>query len=102
MGNPGAVPGRVEQSSFPSEGHAIDVWVMRPAKSGRFPVLIYNHGSRMGADGQIDAAASTVSSNTAPWPCVRSGTCAVIFPEGRGYGASTGPTLAAGTMFGLS
>ncbi len=90
----GAPAGLVERSSYPSDRHTIDVWVMRPDTPGPLPVMIYNHGSGVGLDGKIDAASSTLSSTTPPWPCVLAGTCAVMFPEGRGYGASTGPKLA--------
>lgn len=85
--------GLIERTSFGSGGYSIDVWVMRPRKSGKFPVVIYNHGSRMQADGRIDSSCSTLDFDTPIWSGVSAGHCAVIFPEGRGYGASTGPTL---------
>lgn len=87
-------PGLVERTTYDSDGHAIDLWVMRPRAPGRVPVIIYNHGSRMQADGRIDSACSTLSFGTPPWRGVRDGCCAVAFPEGRGYGASSGPRLA--------
>lgn len=88
-----APAGIIERSSYRSDGHDIDVWVMRPRQSGRFPVVIYNHGSRMRADGSVDSACATLGFDTPAWSGVAAGHCAVVFPEGRGYGASTGPKL---------
>lgn len=87
--------GLIERATYPSGEHAIDVWVMRPGRPGRVPVIVYNHGSRMQPDGRIDSSRSTLSFDTPVWAGVRAGLCAVVFPEGRGYGASTGPGLAA-------
>ncbi len=84
----------IERSAYESGGYEIDVWVMRPRLSGQFPVVIYNHGSRMQADGRVDSACATLRFETPAWSGVSAGHCAVIFPEGRGYGASSGPKLA--------
>ncbi len=86
--------GLIERTTYGSDGYVIDLWVMRPRSAGRVPVVVYNHGSRQQADGRIDSACSTLSFETPLWRGVRDGSCAVVFPEGRGYGASTGPQLA--------
>lgn len=85
--------GVIERSWYRSGRYEIDVWVMRPRQPGRYPVVIYNHGSRKAANGLIDAKRPTLSADTAIWHGVSTGQCAVVFPEGRGYGNSTGPTL---------
>ena len=85
--------GIIERSSYRSDGYDIDIWVMRPGHAGRFPVLIYNHGSRMRADGSIASTCATLGIDSPIWSGVGSGNCAVVFPEGRGYGASSGPKL---------
>ncbi len=46
-------------------------------------------------DGRIDSVRSTLSFDTPVWAGVNAGLCAAVFPEGRGYGASTGPGLEA-------
>ncbi|MEM1046054.1 MAG: hypothetical protein AAGL24_07880 [Pseudomonadota bacterium] len=87
--------GIIERATYPSDAFAIDVWVMRPVTQGRFPVILYNHGSKKRADGYIDSGCPTLSFDTPVWAGVSAGLCAVVFPEGRGYGASTGPGLEA-------
>ena len=47
----------------------------------------------MQADGRVDSARATLSFETPAWSGVSAGHCAVIFPEGRGYGASSGSKL---------
>lgn len=91
--------GLVERTHFASGSYTIDTWVMRPGRPGKYPVIIYNHGSRMQAEGHIDASCSTLSFDTPPWHGVRMGACAVVFPEGRGYAGSTGPKLDACTSW---
>ncbi len=86
--------GIIERATYPSDGFEIDVWIMRPKRTYPVPIVIYNHGSRAQADGSIACDVSTLSFDTSVWNGVASGDCAVIFPEGRGYGASTGPKLA--------
>ena len=86
--------GLIERRAYDSDGYGIDLWVMRPGAAGRFPVVVYNHGSRMRSDGRVDSARATLGFQTPLWSGVRTGHYAVIFPEGRGYGASGGPRLA--------
>ena len=79
------------------DGRHLVTWVMRPPGEGPFPVIIWNHGSRIppyswfGIDRSRD---STIDFDT---PC-REGVVndgwMYVFPEGRGYGGSEGPTLA--------
>ena len=93
MAEPSVPQGIIERTTFPSDGLEIDVWIMRPKSAGPVPIVIYNHGSRMRTDGSIATDVSTLSFDTRVWNGVGTGDCAVIFPEGRGYGASAGPKL---------
>lgn len=65
---------------------------MRPIGDGPFPIVVYNHGSRVGRSGRANLDQPTLSFKTRPWPGVTAGRCVVFFPEGRGYAGSEGPT----------
>lgn len=85
--------GVIERQTYPSDDLSIDVWVTRPQCTGKVPVVVYNHGSRLRPGGDIDAGRSAFSFGSRIWHGVAAGRCAVVFPEGRGYGKSTGPRL---------
>ena len=71
--------------SYQSGGLHIQGYFYRPAGSGPFPTLIYNHGSRIRSERQ-----------SIPWVRLASlyvsAGYAVLVPERRGYGRSDGPT----------
>ena len=76
------------------KGRHLVTWVMRPPGEGPFPVLVWNHGSRIpptswfGWDRTQDP---TIDFET---PCrseVTREKWMLVFPEGRGYGGSDGP-----------
>jgi len=73
---------------YPSAGLRIHAYLYRPDGPGPFPVVIYNHGSRVGREWQ-------------PMPFEHIGGLftraryVVLVPERRGYGRSDGPTWAA-------
>ncbi len=70
---------------YQSRALRIAAYLYQPTGPGRFPVIIYNHGSREGLERQ-------------PVPWVRIAALyvdagyAVLVPERRGYGRSDGPT----------
>ncbi len=79
------------------QGRRLVTWIMRPPGEGPFPVLIWNHGSRIppaswfGWDRTQDP---TIDFTT---PCSSEVTrekWMLVYPEGRGYGGSDGPLLA--------
>ncbi len=69
---------------YPSGSLSIQAYLYKPSGNGLFPVVIYNHGSRVGRERQ-----------SLPFPHVgkllsRAG-YVVLVPERRGYGKSDGP-----------
>lgn len=83
----------IDRVWFLSAGHRIAGWVMRPPGNGPYPVVIYNHGSRVSASGVANLDRPTLAFSTRAWPGVAAGRCLVFFPEGRGYAGSEGPRL---------
>ena len=70
---------------YPSGSLRIAAYLYQPTGPGRFPVIIYNHGSREGLERQA-----------VPWVRIAAlyvdAGYAVLVPERRGYGRSDGPT----------
>lgn len=83
----------IDRVSFVSNGYRIVGWVMRPPGKGPYPIVVYNHGSRVSRYGDADLDQPTLAFSTRPWPGVAAGNCLVFFPEGRGYAGSEGPKL---------
>jgi pimeloyl-ACP methyl ester carboxylesterase len=78
-------------------GHRLVTWVMRPPGEGPFPVLVWNHGSRIPAAswfGWDRTQDPTIDFDTPCQPEVARDKWMMVFPEGRGYGGSDGPLLA--------
>ncbi|MBV8651306.1 MAG: hypothetical protein JO255_07550 [Alphaproteobacteria bacterium] len=79
------------------QGRRLVTWVMRPPGEGPFPVLVWNHGSRIppvswfGWDRTQDP---TIDFTTPCSPEVTQDKWMMVYPEGRGYGGSDGPLLA--------
>ena len=83
----------IDRVSFVSDGFEIVGWVMRPSGAGPYPVIIYNHGSRVSPKGKANLDQPTLSFATKPWRGVSTGKCLIFFPEGRGYAGSEGLKL---------
>ena len=72
----------------------IQAYLYKPEGAGPFPVVIYNHGSRIGRERR-----------SVPWEFVgrmltQAGFVALV-PERRGYGSSDGPAYSGGGGYGL-
>ena len=72
----------------------IQAYLYKPEGAGPFPVVIYNHGSRIGRE-----------RHSVPWEFVgrmltQAGFVALV-PERRGYGSSDGPAYSGGGGYGL-
>ncbi|HKC65212.1 MAG TPA: alpha/beta fold hydrolase [Pyrinomonadaceae bacterium] len=71
---------------YKSGGLNIEAYFYKPAGTGPFPLVIYNHGSRQGHERQevpFKYVAEMLTANG----------YAVLVPERRGYGKSDGPTF---------
>src|SRR5882762_9468591 len=68
---------------YPSGGLRIQAYLYRPQGDGRFPVVIYNHGSRVGRERE------SVPFQYIGRMLTRAG-YVVLVPERRGYGKSDG------------
>jgi dienelactone hydrolase len=83
----------VEQVVYPSDGLRIVGWVVTPNGTGAFPVLVWNHGARIGP-GEVDLS-ETPTREPAAACCseLRPEGWILFMPEGRGYAGSDGPRL---------
>ena len=61
----------------------------RPNRTGKFPVLLYNHGSRPGRERQ-----PFLTTDVRCWQMVTGTDLVILWPERRGYWGSDGPTYA--------
>ena len=77
-----AQPG-YQDTTYPSGKLKIQAYLFKPAGSGPFPVVIYNHGSRPGLEKQSMPFAYVGNMLTAAG-------FVVLVPERRGYGTSDG------------
>lgn len=76
-----------EPISYPNDGLKITGAIMKPAGNGPFPAVIFNHGSRRGAE-QVP----TVRPDTLCFPVVADQRWVYLIIDRRGYGASEGPS----------
>ena len=83
----------IDKIYFLSGGNRIIGWVMRPPGKGPYPIVIYNHGSRISHGGKPNLEQPTLGLSTRAWPGVMAGRCVLFFPEGSGYAGSEGPKL---------
>jgi dienelactone hydrolase len=78
------------------DGRQLVTWIMRPPGEGPFPVVVWNHGSRIPPYSWFGIDRSTDPTIDFDTPCsdevVRERRM-YVYPEGRGYGGSEGPTL---------
>ena len=75
-----------ETAFYPSGKFKIEAYLYKPQGTGPFPVVIYNHGSRVGHEREerpFVYVAEMLTQNG----------YVVIVPERRGYGKSDGPTF---------
>ena len=79
-------------------GHRLVTWVMRPPGEGPFPVLVWNHGSRIPPASWFGSGSDPGSDDRFRHALPARGGAGrnrcMVFPEGRGYGGSDGPLLA--------
>lgn len=83
----------IERGWYTSEGLRIAATVMRPHGTGRFPVVVWNHNSRIRLVGDVvedETAKPTVPDGAAAFPGVTDKGWMWFFPEGRGYAGSDG------------
>jgi len=85
-GQTGVERQRYDTVFYPSGKLQIEAYVYKPEGPGPFPVVIYNHGSRVERDREempfVYVGSMLVASGYA-----------VVVPERRGYGKSDGPTF---------
>lgn len=76
----------IERVTYRIQGLQIVSWIMKPAREGRFPVVVWNHGARFAF-----ARAPVISERTPCHPFVASNGWMLFFPVPRGYAGSEGP-----------
>jgi len=80
-------PCRIERVTYRAGGLQIVSWVMKPARDGRFPVVVWSHGAKLPAI----VAAPLITESSPCLPFVDSSGWMLFFAEVRGYGGSEGP-----------
>ncbi len=77
---------RIERVTYRVQGLQIVSWIMKPARDGRFPVVVWSHGARY-AFSQVPV----INENTPCHPFVVSRGWMLFFAVARGYAGSEGP-----------
>ncbi|MGH2372720.1 MAG: alpha/beta hydrolase family protein [bacterium] len=77
---------RIERVTYRVEGLQFVGWIMKPAREGRFPVVVWSHGARFAT-----AGAQIINENTPCLAFLLSKGWMLFFTQTRGYGASEGP-----------
>jgi dienelactone hydrolase len=86
----------VEKLTYVHDGLKLFGWLMKPRGNGPFPLVVWNHNSRIKIiDGQIrdETQDPTITLDNPPHPGVREHGWAWFFPECRGYAGSEGQRL---------
>jgi dienelactone hydrolase len=83
---PAAPPVPYDTLFYSRDGLRLEAYFYKPAGSGPFPLVIYNHGSRAGRE-HVEAPMSFIGR------LLTDAGYAVLVPERRGYGKSEGPTF---------
>jgi len=85
-----------ERHTYRHDGLDLVAWIIRPPGSGPFPLLVQNHGSgiSLASDGALIDVSShhTVDPENPAWTRIATNGAFTLFPEGRGYGGSNGPS----------
>ena len=81
-----APPPAFDTLFYSSEGLRLEAYLFKPDGPGPFPLVVYNHGSRIG-DERTERALNVASRLLLPLGY------AVLVPERRGYGKSEGQTF---------
>ncbi len=84
----------IEPAFYMSDGLRIAAWIMKPPGEGPFPVVVWNHGSRIWFEGgrMMDRVSDpTIDTGSPCHPFVVQKGYMIFYPEGRGYYLSQGP-----------
>jgi dienelactone hydrolase len=85
-----------ERHTYRHEGLELVAWIVRPPGLGPFPLLVLNHGSgiSLSSDGTLIDVSSRhiVDPENPAWARIAANGAFTLFPEGRGYGGSEGPS----------
>lgn len=80
-------PCRIERVTYRVQDRQIVSWIMKPTRDGRFPVVVWSHGSKFAT-----ALVPVINENSLCHPFVTSSGWMMFFAETRGYGGSEGPS----------
>ncbi len=80
-------PCHIERVTYRVGGRQIVSWIMKPAREGRFPVVVWSHGAKTPAT----VAAPLINESSPCLPFVGSSGWMIFFAGARGYGGSEGP-----------
>jgi dienelactone hydrolase len=85
-----------ERHTYRHDGMELVAWIIRPPGRGPFPLLVLNHGSgfSLASDGTLLDVSSrhTVDPENPAWARIAANGACNLFPQGRGYGGSEGPS----------
>lgn len=80
---------RIERVTYRVDGLQLISWIMKPAREGRFPVVVWLHGSKFATP--LIASTPILNENSLCHPWVVSNGWMIFFAQTRGYGGSEGP-----------
>ena len=86
----------VEKIGYVHDGLKLVSWLVKPRGTGPFPLVVWNHNSRLKmVDGQVldETQDPTITLESPAYPGVRENGWAWFVPECRGYAGSEGQRL---------